>query len=79
MCTLVLAALLTVLMTTGQLPDLATYLELLPLPQGDHKGPGGKEDGGGNVSVGSELLSLMAADFGLCFAIEKTVSFLFRY
>ena len=77
MGTLVVAALLIVMMTSGQLPDLATYLELLPLPQGDRKGPDGKD--GDEVSVGSELLSLMAADFASCFAIEKTVSYMFRY
>ena len=73
MGTLVLSALLILLLASGQLEDLASYLELLPLPQQS------AESSANSTSVSSELLSLMAADFGLCFAIEKSVSHSFRY
>ena len=73
MATLIISAALVVLLTTGSVPDLASYLELQPLPDFN---PSGDKDGG---AIGSELLSLMAMDFALCFGIEKGLNGLFRY
>ena len=89
MFTLVGAALLVVLLTSGSLPELSDHLELLPLPELPNGLPsnysesaksGGAGEGGGEAtSVGSELLNLMFLDFVLCLGIEKGAARLFRY
>ena len=87
--TLLLGALLTVLLTTGALPSISDYLELVPLPQGDARAAaaadaasdGAAAAGGAAAaaaaSLGSDLLSLMALDFAVCFVAEKGTSWLF--
>ena len=59
--TLVLGATLVLLLTSGALPALCEYLELVPLPPAAV----------GAADLSSALLSLMALDCVLCFAIEK--------
>lgn len=71
--TLSVASLVIVLLASGWLPDVAKYLELLPLPQAL------PPQGSAGATAGSELLALMAADFGTCFVIEKSVSYVFKY
>ena len=87
--TLLLGALFTVLLTTGALPSISDYLELVPLPQGDARAAaaadaasdGAAAAGGAAAaaaaSLGSDLLSLMALDFAVCFVAEKGTSWLF--
>jgi hypothetical protein len=85
MATLTLSAAVLTVLTAGYAPGLAAYLELLPLPDevlGDHDARAGGAPAGAGievVSVRSELLSLMALDFVLCVAIERSVARLFRY
>ena len=59
--TLTGGAVLVALLTSGALPALSEYLELVPLPQ----------DGVDSAGFGSNLLALMAFDFALCFAADK--------
>ena len=66
--TLVVGAALSMLLTLNALPWLTEYLELVPLPQGPTE-----------TGLPSDLLSLMALDFGICFITEKGTSRLFRY
>lgn len=47
-----------------QVPGLSEYLELVPLEP---------------ESLRSEVASLMAADFALCWVLEKTLAALFRF
>ena len=56
--TLSVASLVIVLLASGWF-DVAKYLELLPLPQALPPRVAG-------ATAGSELLALMAADFGTC-------------
>ena len=75
--TLAAGGLLVVLLTTGSLPDLGSYLELVPLPAANTSVADDAD--GAAAGRGSELLALMAFDFGVCFVIEKGSSRLFRY
>jgi hypothetical protein len=59
------AAALTVLaLAAGALPDVASYLELVPL-----------ED----AALRAELHGLIAGDFAACWLLERTISRVFRY
>ena len=58
------SALLIAALTSGALSDLADYLELVPLP---------------TEELRSDLLGLMAADFCLCWLLDKTLSKIFGY
>ena len=58
------SALLLAALTSGALSDLADYLELVPLP---------------TEELRSDLLGLMAADFCLCWLLDKTLSKIFGY
>ena len=62
--TLVLATAFVVGMATGVLADIGTDLELVPFPEG--------------ANLESELLSLMAVDFAVCFAADKAIERLSR-
>ena len=62
--TLLGSALLVASMAGGGLSDLAEYLELVPITSDE---------------LQSDLLSLMAADFFACYAIEKAVARIFAY
>lgn len=58
------AALVILALTAGALPDLASYLELVPL-----------ED----AALRSELQVLLAGDFAACWLLERAISRVFRY
>ena len=77
MTTLLAAAALVLLISSGALPDVADYLELTPLPTAA-KPAGLAAAAGDGADVGTELLGLMATDFVLCLAAEKILSRLFR-
>ena len=73
--TLLGGAAATCLLATGSLPDVAAYLELVPLPDEPPTGGGGGEEGVGHQGgVATELVGLMFSDAALCFAIEKGVA-----
>ena len=61
---LLLATLLLFALASGEMGDLAEYLELVPLT---------------SEALRSELLGLMAGDFIVCWLIEKAAARLFAY
>jgi cation-transporting ATPase 13A1 len=65
MGTLTLGALILTLLTSGSLPDLEAYLELVQYPDKPASDTG--------ASLRSEILNLMAIDFGASFLIEKAI------
>ena len=64
-CTLVAGFGFVVLLTAGALPGLTEYVELVPLSDGETR-------------LGSDLISLIALDFAICFATEKGFAQLLR-
>jgi cation-transporting ATPase 13A1 len=58
------AALLILALAAGAIPDLASYLELVPLH---------------DSSLRAELQLLLAGDFAACWLLERAVSRIFRY
>ena len=77
--TLAAGAALVLLLTTGALPALEEYLELVPLPTHANSSSGDASGDGDGAGLGSDLLSLMALDFVVCFVTEKGTARLFRY
>ena len=71
--TLLGGAAVTYLLATGALPDLAAYLELVPLPDEPPAGGGAAErtEGAGHGGLATELVGLMFFDAALCYAIGR--------
>ncbi|KAL3934035.1 MAG: hypothetical protein SGPRY_000012 [Prymnesium sp.] len=64
MATLVISAAFTIILVSGGLPDLYSYLELAPLC---------------SEELRSNLMGLMGLDFILCFLFEKAACKMFRF
>ena len=62
--TLAASALLILTLAAGALPDLAAYLELVPIE---------------SEALRGELQALLAIDFGACWLLERAISRLWSY